>query len=79
LIIIFSWNSEGKSFVPFRQELENVIRIQIYHQPHKNNYGKRDKARAVFHCCEKGKQKYPEDGIISFPDQGEWVSEPLFD
>jgi hypothetical protein len=60
-------------------ELEDIIRIQIRTEPYKNNYGKGDKARTVFHGRKKGKQKNPEGKIISLPDQGEWVCEPLLD
>jgi hypothetical protein len=73
------WNSEGKTFVLLRREIEDVVRIQINAEPYKNNYGKQYEARTVFHCREKGQQKNPKDGIISQPNQGEWVSAPLFD
>jgi len=71
--------SEGKTFVLLRRENKDVVRIQICKKPYKNNDGKRYKACTVFHCCEKGKQKNPEDDIISHPDKGEWVRTPLFD
>jgi hypothetical protein len=74
-----SWNSEGITFILLWREFEDVVRIQISNEPNKNNDGKHDKARTVFHCRKKGEQKNPEDSIISFPDQGEWVSERLFD
>jgi hypothetical protein len=56
-----------------------VVSIQISTKPYKNNHGKRYKARTVFHCRKKGKQKNPKGSIISLPNQGEWVSELLFD
>ncbi|HET7008780.1 MAG TPA: hypothetical protein VFK65_24995 [Candidatus Binatia bacterium] len=53
--------------------------MKISTEPYKNNHGKRDKARAVVDRRKKGKQKNPEGSIISPPNKGEWVSEPLFD
>jgi hypothetical protein len=75
----YSWNTEGKAFELRRLELEDVVRIQIQSEPYKNNDGKRYKARTVFHCRKKGKQKNPKGSIIGLSDQGEWVSEPLLD
>jgi hypothetical protein len=74
----YSWKTEGKTFELLRL-LEDVVGIQIEQQPYKNNYGKHDKALTVFHAREKGKQKNPKDSIISYPDEREWVSTPLFD
>jgi hypothetical protein len=75
----YSCNSEGISFELLRCELEDVVRIQIKSEPYKNNYGKRNKARTVVDDRKKGKQKNPEDSIISIPNQPEWVSERLID
>ena len=71
--------SEGKTFVLCWRELKDVVRIQISTKPYKNNDGKRYKACTVFHCGKKGKQKNPEDGIISISNKPEWVSERLID
>jgi hypothetical protein len=78
-IFRYLWNSEGKAFVLLRREIEDVVRIQINAEPYKYNCGKQYKARTVFHCRKKGKQKNPKDGIISYSNKGEWVSVPLFD
>ena len=75
----YSCNSEGISFELLRRELEDVVRIQIKSEPYKNNYGKRYKARTVVDYRKKGKQKNPEDDIISIPNKPEWVSERLID
>jgi hypothetical protein len=38
------------------------------------------KAHTVVDCrSNKGQQEYPEDNIISLPNEGEWVCERLFD
>ena len=74
-----SWNTERKTLVLLRLELEDVVQIQIYTESHKNDYGKHDKARTVVDCRKKGQQKNPEGSIIGHPNKGEWVSGPLFD
>jgi hypothetical protein len=68
-----SWNTERKTLVLLRLELEDVVQIQIYTEPYKNNYGKRDKARTVVDCRKKGQQKNPEGSIICHPNEGEWT------
>jgi hypothetical protein len=73
-----SWNTERKTLVLLWFELEDVIQIQIYTKPYKNNYGKREKARTVVDFRKKGQQKNPEGSIIGQPYKGEWVSGPLF-
>ena len=77
--IVYGYScSEGKTFVLLRLELEDVD-IQISTEPYKNNYGKRYKAHTVVDCRKKkGEQKNPEGSIVSLPNKGEWVSEPLF-
>jgi hypothetical protein len=74
-----SWDSEGKTFELLRFEPEDVVRIQIQTESHKNNDGECYKARAVVDRRKKGKQKNPKGSVINLSDQGEWVSEPLFD
>jgi hypothetical protein len=76
--LAIQWNSEGITFILLQREIEEV-RIQIGTESNKNHYGKHYKARAVVDYRKKGKQENPEDGIISLPNKGEWVSEPLFD
>jgi hypothetical protein len=56
-----------------------VVGIQVEAEPYKDDHGKHDKSRAVFHCREKGQQKSPKGKVISRPDQGERVSAALFD
>lgn len=73
----FLWTSKGKTFEVLRL-LDDMVRVQISPQPDKNNYGKYDKARTVFYCCKKGKQKNPEDNIISYPNKSKGVTVPLF-
>ena len=72
------WNSEGKTFELLR--FEDIVRIQVSQQSHRNYYGKCYKARAVFHWRKEGEQEDPKDGIKSPKNHpGEWVVEPLFD
>ena len=66
-------------FVLLRREIEQIVRKQIQNEPYSNNYRKHDKACAVVNDRKKREQKNPEDGIISLPNKGEWVSERLFD
>jgi hypothetical protein len=78
-VLPLSWNPEGVAFELLRGELEDVVCIQVEHQPYENDDGKRNKARTVVDCGEKGQQKNPKGHIISQPDQSEWVSVCLFD
>jgi len=80
LVLAFNYlrTAEGKTFKLLWLR-ENVVCIQISGEPYKNNDSKQNKARTVFHCRKKGKQKNPEDNIISYPNQDERVSVPLFD
>jgi len=64
----YSWNSEGKTFVLCRRELQGIVCIQVYGEPYKNNYAKHDKAGAVVDRCKKGQQKKPEGSVISHPN-----------
>jgi hypothetical protein len=73
----YSWNSKRETFVLLRLR-EDVVRIQIKTEPYEYGHGKQHKARTVFHCREKGEQKYPKGDVISHPDKGEWVTAPLF-
>ena len=78
LFLNYLRTSEGKTFVLLRLR-EDVIGIQISAEPDKNNYGKQYKARPVFHCCKKGKQKNPEYGIVKDKNYSiEWIGESLF-
>jgi hypothetical protein len=61
-----------------RLKVEQVD-IQISTESYKNIYGKGYEARSVVDYRKKGKQKYPVSRIISLPNKGEWVSEPLFE
>jgi hypothetical protein len=75
---IIQWNSEGKTFELLR--IEDIVRIEISSQSHKNNYGKCDKARAVLDWRKEGEQENPKDGIKSPKSHpGEPVIESLFD
>ena len=68
------WNSEGKTFELLR--IEEVVRIQISSQSHKNNCGKCYKARTVFDWRKEGEQEDPKDGIKSPKSHpGEWIIE----
>jgi hypothetical protein len=58
---IIQWNSEWKTFELLR--IEDIVRIEISSQSHKDNYGKCYKARAVLDWRKEGQQENPEDGI----------------
>jgi len=60
---IIQWNSEGKTFELLR--IEDIVRIEIGSQSHKDNYGKCYKARAVLDWRKEWEQENPEDGIKS--------------
>ena len=55
------WNSEWKTFKLLR--IEDIVRIEISSQSHKDNYGKCYKARAVLDWRKEGEQENPENGI----------------
>ena len=74
----YSWNTERKTIVLLRIKFEDVVQIQIYTEPYKNNYAKHDKSRTVVDRRKKGQQKNPEGSIIGHPNKGEWVSGRLF-
>ena len=60
---IIQWNSERETFKLFR--VEEVVRIEISSQSHKDNYGKCYKARAVLDWRKKREQEDPKDGVKS--------------
>ena len=72
-------NSKGITLILLRLEIKGVIRIQIQTEPYGNNYGKHNEARAVVDEGKKGKQKNPEGSVISLPNEGKGVREPLLD
>ena len=74
----FLWNPERETFVLFRREIGGVVRVQIKTEPYQDDHGKRDKARTVVYCCEKGNQKDPKGKIISLSNEGEWAGGRLF-
>ncbi len=57
-------NSEGISLVLLWRKIEEIVHVQIQHQPDKNDNGKCDKTCAVFHCCKEGQQEDPECSVI---------------
>jgi len=57
------WNPERETFELLR--IEDIVRIQISSQSHKNNRGKRYKARAILDWRKEGEQEDPKNGIKS--------------
>ena len=57
------WNSEWKTFELL--QIEDIVRIEISSQSHKDNYGKCYKARAVLDWRKEGEQENPKDSIKS--------------
>jgi len=81
LVLTFNYlrNSKGITLILLRYEIKDVIRIQIQTEPYGNNYGKHNEARAVVDDRKKRKQKKPEGNVISLPNEGKGVREPLLD
>lgn len=74
------WNSEGIGCELFRREVEEIVGVQVEHQPHANHDGKGDKTGLVVDRSEeKRQQKDPENGVVSDPDQRQWMGVPLLD
>jgi hypothetical protein len=75
---IIQWNSKWKTFELLR--FEEIVRIEISNQSHKNNCRKCYKARAVLDWRKKGEQKDPKDGVKSPKGHpGEPAVEPFSD
>jgi len=73
-------NSQWIIFVLLRCEIKDVVHIHNDDGSDNNDCAEGYKAHTVVDCrSNKGQQEYPEDNIISLPNEGEWVCERLFD
>ena len=74
------WYSERKVLELLRREIRDIVRIQNSQESDEDNKSEGDEAHTVVDSRDKkGKQKYPENGIIRLSDDSERVGGRLFD